>query len=96
MLHITGRRDFDDLRQRLARSATPPHYRLFEYLETLADALAAGDLVVARAGGSVFELAAAGRPAILVPYPHAPPTTRPATRAGWTTRARPWWCPTPS
>jgi UDP-N-acetylglucosamine--N-acetylmuramyl-(pentapeptide) pyrophosphoryl-undecaprenol N-acetylglucosamine transferase len=28
-------------------------------------------VVLARAGGSVFELAAAGRPAILVPYPHA-------------------------
>ena len=27
--------------------------------------------MLARAGGSVFELAAAGRPAILVPYPHA-------------------------
>jgi UDP-N-acetylglucosamine--N-acetylmuramyl-(pentapeptide) pyrophosphoryl-undecaprenol N-acetylglucosamine transferase len=27
--------------------------------------------VVARSGGSVFELAAIGRPSILVPYPHA-------------------------
>jgi UDP-N-acetylglucosamine--N-acetylmuramyl-(pentapeptide) pyrophosphoryl-undecaprenol N-acetylglucosamine transferase len=27
--------------------------------------------VLARSGGSIFEIAAAGRPAILVPYPHA-------------------------
>ena len=46
-------------------------YTLLEYEPTLADPLAACDLVLARAGGSVFELAAAGRPAILVPYPHA-------------------------
>ena len=65
-----------------------PHYRLFEYLDTLADPLAASDLVLARAGGSIFEIAAAGRPAVLVPYPHATADHQAATPTGWRTRAR--------
>ncbi len=71
VLHAAGRRDFDALRERLDALGSPPHYRLFPYVEPFADALAAADLAVARAGGSVFELAAAGLPSILVPYPHA-------------------------
>ena len=71
VLHACGRRDYDELRARLDELGSPPHYRLFPYIEPFADALAAADLAVARAGGSVFELAAAGLPAILVPYPHA-------------------------
>jgi UDP-N-acetylglucosamine--N-acetylmuramyl-(pentapeptide) pyrophosphoryl-undecaprenol N-acetylglucosamine transferase len=70
-LHACGRRDHDDLRRRLDDLGSPPHYRLYAYIRPFADALAAADLVAARAGGSVLELAAAGLPAILVPYPHA-------------------------
>jgi len=71
VLHAAGRRDYDALRVRLAELGSPPHYHLFPYIEPFADALAAADLAAARAGGSVFELAAAGLPSILVPYPYA-------------------------
>jgi UDP-N-acetylglucosamine--N-acetylmuramyl-(pentapeptide) pyrophosphoryl-undecaprenol N-acetylglucosamine transferase len=71
VLHASGRRDYPALRERLDQLGAPPHYRLFEYVTPFADALAAADLSVARSGGSVFELAAAGVPSILVPYPHA-------------------------
>jgi UDP-N-acetylglucosamine--N-acetylmuramyl-(pentapeptide) pyrophosphoryl-undecaprenol N-acetylglucosamine transferase len=71
VLHACGRRDHDDLRRRLDALGSPPHYLLRPYITPFADALAAADLVAARAGGSVLEVAAAGLPAILVPYPHA-------------------------
>lgn len=69
VLHICGRRDYAELSAHELRAG----YRLIEYLEQadFADALAASDLVVARAGGSIFEIAAHGVPAILIPYPHA-------------------------
>jgi UDP-N-acetylglucosamine--N-acetylmuramyl-(pentapeptide) pyrophosphoryl-undecaprenol N-acetylglucosamine transferase len=71
VLHASGRRDFEGLRARLDALGAPSHYRLEPYIEPFADAYAAADLAAARAGGSVFELAAAGLPAVLVPYPHA-------------------------
>ena len=65
VLHLSGHRDFGTL------AAPGPHYDLRPYYEPFGRALAAADLVVARAGGSVFEIAAYGLPAILAPYPHA-------------------------
>jgi len=66
VLHAAGARDFPSL------AAPGPHYDLREYIhDGFGDALLAADLVVARSGGSVFEIAAHGRPAILTPYPAA-------------------------
>jgi len=69
VLHVCGARDWPELRER----PRGPRYDLREYLERsqFAQALAASDLVVARAGGSIFEIAAYGRPSILVPFPAA-------------------------
>ncbi len=71
VLHLSGSRDHAELSARLASAPHAERYTLIEYEPDLGDVLAACDLVVARAGGSIFEVAAAGRPAILVPYPHA-------------------------
>jgi UDP-N-acetylglucosamine--N-acetylmuramyl-(pentapeptide) pyrophosphoryl-undecaprenol N-acetylglucosamine transferase len=71
VLHASGTRDHDELRRRLDELGSPPHYRLHPYIEPFADALAAADLAVARAGGGVQELLVAGLPSVLVPYPHA-------------------------
>lgn len=65
VLHATGERDFAEL------TAPGPHYDLRSYISQFNQALAACDLVVARSGGSVFEVAAQGRPMVLIPYPHA-------------------------
>jgi UDP-N-acetylglucosamine--N-acetylmuramyl-(pentapeptide) pyrophosphoryl-undecaprenol N-acetylglucosamine transferase len=80
VLHVAGSRDY----AALLASELPAGYDLREYLpeEEFSQALAAADLVVARSGGSVFELAAHGLPAILVPYPHAAGNHQ-STNAAW-------------
>jgi len=70
VLHACGTRDYPALRERLGPEP-PANYDLREYITPFGEALLASDLCVARAGSSIFEIAAHGRPAILVPYPHA-------------------------
>jgi UDP-N-acetylglucosamine--N-acetylmuramyl-(pentapeptide) pyrophosphoryl-undecaprenol N-acetylglucosamine transferase len=67
VLHLSGERDFAALAPRVSR----PDYRLLAFTDDFGAALSTADLVIARAGGSVWEVAAAGKPALLVPYPHA-------------------------
>ncbi len=66
VFHVSGRRDFARL------STDNPRYRIVEYEDELWHALAASDVVVMRAGaGSLFDVAAMGRAALLVPFPYA-------------------------
>ena len=66
VFHISGRRDFARL------STDNPRHRIVEYEDELWYPLAASDVVVMRAGaGSLFDVAALGKAAILIPFPHA-------------------------
>jgi len=67
VLHLSGERDHASL----VGSVQRDDYKLYPFVEDFGTALAAADLVVSRAGGTVWEIAAAAKPAILVPYPHA-------------------------
>jgi UDP-N-acetylglucosamine--N-acetylmuramyl-(pentapeptide) pyrophosphoryl-undecaprenol N-acetylglucosamine transferase len=67
VLHVSGERDYERLRGRVHRD----DYVLVASTDEFGAALAAPDLAISRAGGTVWELAAAGTPSILVPYPHA-------------------------
>jgi UDP-N-acetylglucosamine--N-acetylmuramyl-(pentapeptide) pyrophosphoryl-undecaprenol N-acetylglucosamine transferase len=67
ILHITGSRDYEHVKRRARR----PDYRVIAETDRFGAALSAVDLVLARSGGTVWEVAAAGRPAIFVPYPFA-------------------------
>ena len=65
VLHAAGERDLPNLK------APREGYDLRGYISDFMEAVVACDLAVARSGGSIWELAAAGRPSVLIPYPHA-------------------------
>lgn len=79
VLHQIGKNNYENYKKELEfvtkdwgeMEKNRYHYRSF-FDKDLADALLAADIVIARAGaGSIFELAAFGKPAILVPLPES-------------------------
>lgn len=75
VIHICGQEDEERARSQCdgLSICLQGRYRVYSYLhEGMADALAAADLVVSRAGAATLgELPALGKPSILVPYPYA-------------------------
>jgi UDP-N-acetylglucosamine--N-acetylmuramyl-(pentapeptide) pyrophosphoryl-undecaprenol N-acetylglucosamine transferase len=65
VIHLSGEREYERLRDRVSRE----DYRLLPFADDYGAVLGAVDLALSRAGGGVWELAAAGVPAVLVPYP---------------------------
>jgi len=71
IIHVTGEREYHHIAEVLGGPDANPAYQAYPFLDDFALALAAADVVVGRAGGSVAEVLARGIPALLVPYPLA-------------------------
>jgi UDP-N-acetylglucosamine--N-acetylmuramyl-(pentapeptide) pyrophosphoryl-undecaprenol N-acetylglucosamine transferase len=64
----TGR----DMHAEISAAITNPNVEVLPFIDDMPQAFAQADLLVCRSGaGTVAELAAAGKPAILIPYPYA-------------------------
>jgi len=77
LIHQCGEKNFKEVRAEAKVVITKDleeYYHLFSFLkeEGLKHAYQAADLIISRAGsGSIFEIAAVGKPSILVPLPEA-------------------------
>lgn len=75
VIHQTGQDNYDEINKRVSTILPTPEsrqkYHLFAHLDSSAQRMTAGvaNLVVSRAGSAIFEFAAWGLPAIIVPIP---------------------------
>ena len=68
VLHLSGELDYAEVRKAYAAAKLPG--TVLAFTESMADAMAAADLIVSRAGASTLaELTCMGRPSVLLPYP---------------------------
>lgn len=69
VVHLTGQTHYGAVRE--ATGNTRIAYHAVDYYDTMADLYAAADIIVGRSGAvSAAEYAAAGRPAVCLPYPY--------------------------
>lgn len=76
LIHLTGREEYESVLNQLTNKGIEldlsGNIVIKPYLYEMADALAAADLVICRAGATTLaELTAIGRASILIPYPYA-------------------------
>ncbi len=75
IIHQTGEHDYNDALvayRSMGESAANFTFEVFKFVEDMPAAFARADLVVCRSGAStVAEIAAAGKPAVFVPFPRA-------------------------
>ncbi len=75
IIHQTGKNNFADAQTRsqvlLEGTGRLDRYKAFPYLDDIATRMAAGaaDLVISRAGSTIFEIATWGTPSIIIPIP---------------------------
>ncbi len=69
LIHQTGERAYADLAPKFLTSGVAGEISAF--LDDMPGALAKADVILSRSGGTVSEIAAAGKPSILVPLPTA-------------------------
>lgn len=76
IVHQAGEKNFEDVRLEstaILEGGGAPFYHLTAFLdeEKMRSAYLLAELVISRAGSSIFEIAAWGKPAILIPLKHA-------------------------
>jgi UDP-N-acetylglucosamine--N-acetylmuramyl-(pentapeptide) pyrophosphoryl-undecaprenol N-acetylglucosamine transferase len=73
VIHQVGKANLEEVKNLTDAVLTDPNmkerYKLFDYLNDLGMRMASGsaDLIISRAGSTIFEIAAWGRPSIIIP-----------------------------
>lgn len=74
ILHLTGEKNYQDIKNRtdLILKDAKLDYRCFGFMQNIADAYAACDLAICRAGATtIAEITARGIPSVIIPYPYS-------------------------